>query len=147
MFVGYCIYRMILCHKIITAALQTAIPHSITNHRTHSSVSITDSPRTCTVHCYARLMRSSKQYFNVTYIIVFFLNHEYAFFRGLSESEATAFRECYGRPGELRAYLKDVPFICMSATATEAVVTSVTSSLRLLSPNIIRVQVNKPNIW
>ena len=68
-------------------------------------------------------------------------------FRGLSESDVTAFRECYGRLGELKAYLKGVPFVCMSATAPESVIASVSKSLQLVTPNLVKVQVKVQNIW
>lgn len=68
------------------------------------------------------------------------------FSRGIGDGSTTAFRAAYGRLGELRALLPDVPFIGLSATATDDTISAVTSSLNLNNPNVIRVSINKPNI-
>lgn len=65
----------------------------------------------------------------------------------MSQGQVKEFRECYGQLGQLRAYLKDVPFICMSATAPKEVVNEVAVSLHLVSPVIIEVEINNVNIW
>ena len=67
------------------------------------------------------------------------------FFRGLSSEQQGAFRESYGMLGQLRAYTK-APMVCLSATAPDDVIQSVATSLNLITPNIIRVDVNKANI-
>ena len=64
----------------------------------------------------------------------------------MTHREIKAFRESYGQLGQLRALLKDVPFICLSATAPHDVVENIISSLHLVNPNIIKVEINKPNI-
>ena len=67
------------------------------------------------------------------------------FYRGLSSEQQGAFRESYGMLGQLRAYTK-APMVCLSATAPDDVIQSVSTSLNLVTPNIIRVDVNKENI-
>lgn len=64
----------------------------------------------------------------------------------MSCSEETAFRTAYGELGQLKAFTKNIPFICMSATATDDVIDKVKSSLHLTVPNLIKVNINKQNI-
>lgn len=93
-----------------------------------------------------RLMIMFNEVNNLEYLLKISCNFPFIF-RGLSENQEKAFRESYGQLGQLRAYLKDVPFVCLSATAPKTVVNKVTTSLRLVSPNIIEVEINKVNIW
>lgn len=64
----------------------------------------------------------------------------------MDQGGTEAFRSAYGQLNILRALTKDVPFICMSATAHPAVIAAVQASLKLKEPTIINVTINKSNI-
>lgn len=94
----------------------------------------------CVVNALAMLCRL------FTYYLLILHNLLYIFFRGLSTGNEAAFREAYGQLGQLRAFIRNAPFVCLSATATSEVIRNVSSSLCLDAPAIIRVEINKRNI-
>lgn len=63
----------------------------------------------------------------------------------MSTGDTAAFREAYGKLGQLRAFTR-VPFVCLSATAPDNVVEIAKVSLHMVTPNIIKVDINKRNI-
>ena len=71
---------------------------------------------------------------------------ELTLFSTMTTGKQDPFRKAYSRLGELRAFLDDVPYIALTATATAEVISTVSTSLEMQSPRLIYVRKDKPNI-
>ena len=61
--------------------------------------------------------------------------------------QARAFREWYSHLGEIRALVEhDVPFLCLTATASESTQRKISKILCLKNPAIIKANPDRPNI-
>ena len=74
----------------------------------------------------------------------------YFLFRGQNDKKEKrlAFRECFGRLGELRSILPGAPVLALTATATKKIKKNVIESLSLKKDMVlIDVNPNRPNIY
>lgn len=66
--------------------------------------------------------------------------------RGSKVGNIDAFRSAYGQLGQLRAFVRNVPFVCLSATATNDTIDYIQSALNLANAHVVKYSINKLNI-
>ncbi len=82
---------------------------------------------------------------NIKFIIVQILNFNID--RGQSKGAVKAFREDYGKLSELRSLVRrDVPFVAMTATATQETRNVIICDLSMTEPVLLLADINRPNI-
>ena len=73
----------------------------------------------------------------------------YIYCRGYTNEQASAFRQCFSKLGELRSLVpNNTPILALTATASSQTIASVTKSLSL-PPNMKKIYIspNRPNIY